>query len=93
MRFRPLNRHILLCPVEKTEEENKSTVLVPDNYVKVKSSHEMYSVIDTARDCEKMTNNDIGREVVVNNGMVEELKVHGGTYYLLLENYVYGVIH
>ena len=91
MSFKPLNRHILLHPVEK-EEENKSTILVPDEYVKVKSPYETYSVVDVARDCEKITNGDIGHQIVVNNSMMEELKVHGETYYLLLENYVYGVI-
>lgn len=93
MTFKPLNRHMLLHPVEKVKEENKSTILVPDDYVQVKSPYETYSVVDVARDCEKMSDGDIGRQVVVNNSMVEELKVHGETYYLLLENYVYGVIH
>ena len=88
----PLNRHVLLNPVEKQEEQNKSTILVPDDYVQVKSPYETYSVISVARDCEKVSSSDVGRHVVVNNSMVEEVKVHGETHYLLLENYVYGVI-
>jgi len=36
---------------------------------------------------------DEGQEVIVNNSMVEEIKVHEGTHYLLLENYVYGLTH
>ena len=92
MIFKPLNRHTLLHPVEKVEKENESTILVPDDYVKVKSPYETYVVVDVARDCEKIRDGDIGQQVVVNNSMVEEIKVHGETYYLLLENYVYGVI-
>ena len=92
MNFKPLNRHVLLHPVEKEKEENKSTILVPDDYVQVKSPYETYSVLDMARDCEKVSNSDIGKHVVVNNSMVEEIKVNGETYYLLLENYVYGVV-
>ena len=42
-------------------------------------------------DCEKIRPSNIGQQVVVNNSMVEEIKVHGKTYYLLLENYIYGV--
>ena len=92
MGLEPFNRHVLLHPTKKVEEDDKSTILVPDDYVKVKSPYETYSVASVARDCEKVSNNDIGRSVVVNNSMVEEIKVHGETYYLLLENYVYGMI-
>ena len=92
MTFKPLNRHTLLHPIEKVEKENKSTILVPNDYIQVKSPYETYVVADIARDCEKVNDDDIGQQVVVNNSMVEEIKVHGETYYLLLENYVYGVI-
>lgn len=92
MNFKPLNRHVLLFPVENVEEE-KSTILVPDDYIKIRSSHETYTVMAIARDCEKMSDSDIDCQVVVNNSLVEELKVRGETYYLLLENYVYGVFH
>ena len=92
MTFKPLNRHALLHPVEKVEKENESAILVPDDYVKVKSPYEAYLLVDVAHDCEKVGDNDVGQQVVVNNSMVEEIKVHGETYYLLLENYVYGVI-
>ena len=33
MSFQPLNRHLLLDTLEvETKEENKSTILVPDDY-------------------------------------------------------------
>ena len=92
MTFKPLNRHALLHPIEKIEKENESTILVPDDYVKIKNPYEIYVVADVAHDCEKLRIGHIGDEVAVNNSMVEEIKVHGETYYLLLENYVYGVV-
>lgn len=92
MSFKPLNRHILIFPVEKKEPDKPGTILVPDDYVKVKSPYEIYKIVNVAIDCEKVCRDNIGRQVVVNNSMVEEIKVHERTYYLLLENYVYGVL-
>ena len=91
MKFRPLNRHLLVFPVESEEPEQPSAILVPDDYIKVKTPYEVYEVLDVAFDCEKIRPANIGQHVAVNNSMVEEIKVHGGTYYLLLENYVYGI--
>ena len=92
MTFSPLNRHVLLFPVEEEEPENPGTILVPDDYIKVKSPYEVYKIIEVANDCEKIRRENTGQEVVVNGSMVEEIKVHGITYYLLLENYVYGTL-
>ena len=91
MQFKPFNRHLVLEPVEKGIQEEKSTILVPDDYVQHKALHETYKVAEVACDCEKMSDIHIGKHVVVDNRMVEEIKVREATYYLLLENYVYGV--
>ena len=89
MKFRPLNRHVLVLPIEKEEANNPSTILVPDDYIKVKSPHEVYKILSVATDCEKVNSENINQQIVVNNSMIEEIKVHGNTYYLLLENYVF----
>jgi len=93
MKFEPLNRHLVLEPIEKEVQEKQSTILVPDSYVQNKTPHETYKVVSISRDCEKMVEKNIGQYVVVDNGMVEKIKVHETTYYLLLENYVYGTFY
>ena len=92
MRFEPLNRHLLLSPTQEEEEEKKSTILVPEDYSVVKSRYETYGVVAIAKDCEKMPRDYIGEKVVVDNTMVEEVNIKGQTYYLILENYIYGII-
>ena len=92
MSFSPLNRHVLLLPVEEEEPESPGTILLPDDYVKVKSPYEVYKIIGAASDCEKVGLENTGQEVIVNGSMVEEIKVHGSMYYLLLENYIYGIL-
>jgi co-chaperonin GroES (HSP10) len=92
MNFEPLNRHLLLSKLKEEEEEKKSTILVPDDYSVVKSRHETYGVVAVARDCEKVPRDYVGQKVLVNNAMVEEVNIKGKTYYLMLENHVYGIL-
>mgnify|MGYP003148969375 CR=1 FL=1 len=87
--LKPLNRHLLVEKVEVEEKEAKSTILVPDDYKIKKSPYGLYLVKDIAPDCEKLTS--VGLKVIVNESMVEEVNVASQKYYLILENYVYGL--
>ena len=91
--FKPLNRHLLVEKVELEAEKEKedSLVLVPDDYKLIKkSAHGLYKVIAEAEDCEKVSNCE-GREIVVDESMVQKIALNNKTYYLILENYIYGV--
>ena len=92
MKFEPRNRHLLLEPTAK-EEQEESTILVPDDYVVKKSPHGLYKIKKIAEDCERFDEADADKLAIVNDGMVEEIKVRDRTYYLLLENYVYGLFY
>ena len=70
MKFRPFNRHVLVFPVERKEADNPSTILVPDDYVKVKSPYEVYKILNVAADCEKVNNGDINQHIVVNLSLI-----------------------
>ena len=92
MSLNPMNRHLLVEEVRtktKEEEANESLVLVPDDY-KVSSQFGSYKVLKCAKDCEKIGEAFVGRKVVVENSMVQKVPLEGKTYYLVLENYVYG---
>jgi hypothetical protein len=91
--FEPYNRHLLLAAVQEEKEEEESTILVPDDYVIKKSPHGLYKIKKVAEDCERFDEDDVNKFAVVNDGMVEEIKVRDRTYYLLLENYVYGLFY
>ena len=89
--FRPVNRYLL---VEKVADEPKeeSCVLVPEEYrLAKKSLHGVYTVLNSASDCEKVLDST-GHKVIVDESMVQEIALMGETHYLVLENYVYGVI-
>lgn len=87
--LRPVNRHILVDyspPQEKTE----TGILLPDDYKAPEQNHIAVSVLGVADDvsfrCEK------GDKIVIDKKMLDELSVEHSTYYLILENYVLGVI-
>ena len=89
--FSPLNRHVLIEKAEKgPQPEEKSLVLLPDDY-ELKSQFGLYKVIHHAQDCEKINESYIDREIVVEESMVQEITIHNRQYYLILENYIYGI--
>ena len=93
--IRPLNRHIVLERCE-TEQKNdldsctRSAILVPEDY-KPKPSHELYRVVGIAEDCNNENRLKLKDKVIVNNSTVEEIGINNKTFYLVLENYIYGV--
>jgi len=87
MSFKPLNRHILLEPIQaNSSEDNGSTILVPDDYKPKSSPHGLYKVLAAADDC--VGSNLAYRQVIVQDNMVEQVEIKGEIYYLVLENYV-----
>jgi len=88
--FEPLNRHLLIEKVDQEEPKEDSLVLVPDDY-KLKSQFGSYKVICCAPDCEKVDESYVSRNIVVEESMVQKISLKGETYYLVLENYVYGL--
>lgn len=94
--IKPFNRHLLLeqCEVERQESSLdkpvSSAILVPEGY-KPKPSHELYKVVDMAEDCNNVNKIKLMDRVVVNNSTVEEISINDKTFYLVLENYIYGV--
>jgi len=86
LHYIPLNRHLLLEDVEEPEEVGKSKVLVPEEY-KVVKKFGTYRVVESAPDCNTRFKN--GGLVIVEEGMVREIEIHGDKkYYVLPENLV-----
>jgi co-chaperonin GroES (HSP10) len=88
--FVPFNRHVLVELIEEEEKVTQSQVLLPTDYEKPKSPYVVCRVRDFADNCNIQLSD--GCEVVVQRSMIEEIVVHGQTYYLVLENYIYGSI-
>jgi|TARA_R110000824_G_scaffold5670_11_gene26146 co-chaperonin GroES (HSP10) len=85
MSLRPYNRHLLVEPKPPEESAAAASILVPDEF-KPMPLHAIVTVVAIASDCSI----DLipGDKIVCSSSMLEEVKIHGQAYYLLLENYV-----
>lgn len=89
--FQPINRHILVSPINSAEKEQQTMVLLPEDYEPEQTAHCAVTVIDWANDCSV----PLTRECVaiVNRSMIEEITYSDETYHVILENYVVGTIN
>ena len=86
--MKPFNRFLLVEPV-KEEEQQESFVLVPETY-KPASPYTTVKVLDLADDCKINIKKD--QIIVVDNSMVQQIEINKKTSFLILENYVMGVL-
>ena len=88
--MKPFNRHILIKLIEKKEKQENSLVVLPTDYKKPESPHQLGVVIETAGDCSLPVSS--GDTVVFEKRMLNKIQLDEETHYLVLENYIYGRI-
>ena len=88
--MKPFNRHILIKLIEKKEEEKESLIVLPTDYKKPESPHQLGVVLETAENCTLSIST--GDVVVFEKRMLNKIQIDEETYYLVLENYIYGRI-
>ena len=88
----PENRHLLVVTVEESQEANYDRVqlLMPDDFKPPQSLHVVCEVVAIAKDS-KFYGEAIDR-IITERRMLQEMQIEGETYYLVLENYVFGRI-
>ena len=92
MKFDPRNRFILVSGVENVKEETQPTVLVPEGYSIKTSPYGVYKIQQLSEDCTKVSIDDVGKLVMVDDSMVETASLDQGDFLLVLENHIYGVL-
>tara|TARA_R110000824_G_scaffold174460_3_gene352640 strand:- start:394 stop:681 length:288 start_codon:yes stop_codon:yes gene_type:complete len=93
MKFNPRNRHILLSDVPKMHDSDVPTILLPEEYTAQLNPFGVYKVEQYSGDCTKLSVDDVGKLVLVNESMVEKVNVDQGEFLLILENHIYGVLN
>jgi hypothetical protein len=88
----PENRHLLVIPIEEPINQNHDTVqlLMPDDFKPPQSLHVVCEVVSIAKDSKFY--GEVVDRIVTERRMLQEIKIEGETYYLVLENYVFGRI-
>mgnify|MGYP002624615694 FL=1 len=87
--LKPVNRHILVhyCPPEAKPDTG---ILLPDDYKAPTEDYISVHVLSVADDVSFMCVQ--GDKIIIDKKMLEEIRVEDSIYYLILENYVLGVI-
>jgi co-chaperonin GroES (HSP10) len=82
---RPCNRHLIIKLIDEEVEEEKSTILLPDDF-KQKPAFSCARVQSIARDCTvDVVRGDI---VVFHSSMLEEVEIEGASLQMILENHI-----
>ena len=89
MNFKPTNRN-LWVELKEEPEQDKSAVLLPEDYNKAVPEFAVVKIKDAALDCK--VNWASGVELLVEASMIREATINNKTIYIILENYVLGVI-
>ena len=92
MHFKPFNRHVVVDMIEE-KEEDKGLVVLPTDYKKPKSPYVKALVIETAEDSKFHGILFANDTVLVERGMLQKVEINEYTFYLVLENYIYGRIN
>ena len=92
MKFKPKNRHLLLGEVNAPEEEDKSTILLPEEYKVKTNPHAVYQILDFAEDCAKIDKSFINKLVIVSDSMTESINLTAGAFKVILENHIIGIL-
>ena len=87
--LRPVNRHILV-DYSPPQENADTGILLPDDYKPPTEDYVLVNVLAISDDVSIRCNTD--DQIVIDKKMLQEITVGHSNYYLILENYVIGVI-
>tara|TARA_R110002074_G_scaffold268167_2_gene440292 strand:+ start:585 stop:878 length:294 start_codon:yes stop_codon:yes gene_type:complete len=85
--FVPVNRHLLIELDETQEERPDHGILLPEDYAPKQSEYAVIKILDWAEDV-KIQPIEADLKAIVQRSMITEIKHHGQTINLILENYV-----
>ena len=92
MSLDPRNRFLLLEEAPQDTEENAPTILLPDDYNVKTNQFGVYRISQISTDCSKVSLEDIGKLVVVEDHMVSTASLDQGDFLLVQENHVFGIL-
>ena len=94
MRFVPINRHLLVEPLERPDKKEEAKILLPEDYTP-KEPFAVVKLISASAEANSGKNSyhwEPGKKLVVNANMLEKISVEDKEFHVILENYVIGVL-
>lgn len=95
--FKPLNNYVTLEELKKkTKKTKESTILIPDSYTIDNLNTEKfkaYKLVGVSSRCLVVTEEDVGKNVLVLQNSIEKIKTEQcPELFLLSETYIMGII-
>jgi co-chaperonin GroES (HSP10) len=90
--FIPLNRHVLVQRTPTPTEENTTGILLPDDYTKTVSLHELVTVVGSDPNSNLHSHFEPGTKIMVLSRFLEDIDIMGESHTIILENHVVGTI-
>jgi co-chaperonin GroES (HSP10) len=88
--FTPVNRYILVDTKGTEEESTDPLIVLPEDYKPQGQQYRQVKVVCSAEDVRFEVKK--GQALIVDWSMVEEIKISGTIYNVVLDNYVVGMI-
>ena len=92
MSLDPRNRFLLLEEAPAQTEKELPTILLPEDYNVKTNPFAVYKISQISTDCTKVSLDDIGKLVLVEDHMVSTASLDQGDFLLVQENHIYGVL-
>ena len=91
--FTPYNRHLVVDLIEEKAEKQDSLVVLPTDYKKPANPFAKAIIINVADDSKFSKSLQLNDTVLVERRMLHKVEISDHSFYLILENYVYGRIN
>ena len=92
MHFLPYNRHLVVDIIEEEKKLDESVIVLPSDYEKPQSPYVKAIVIEVSRDSKFHKSLEVNDTVLVERRMLHKIEIDSSTFYLILENYIFGRI-
>jgi len=93
MNFTPFNRHVVVDLIEDSKPEENSLVVLPTDYEKPQSPYVKAIVIQVSTDSKLFDELSLNDTVLIERRMLHKVDINEYSFYLVLENYIYGRIN
>ena len=93
MHFEPYNRHLVVDVIEDEEKKDASVIVLPSDYEKPMSPYAKAIVIAVAEDSKFYDLLEVNDTLLIERRMLHKIDIDNSSFYLVLENYVFGRIN
>ena len=90
--MKPVNRYIVIEIIKPKSPEIESGIVLPADFKPTEERYISAKVIEWAEDVRFAKELNAGSTLLIDRSMAEKIKLHGEDIYIILDNYVIGIL-